>query len=75
MRTQTGTHAQKTEQTNPFLNAAIIATVAFAILPAAIFGAIRFAQSRAEAAASGFEVKESTSTSSSKSTFYLFNFI
>ena len=63
MKTQNGTYAQKTEQTNPFLNAAIIATVALAILPAAIFGAIRFAQSRTEAAASGFEVKESTSTS------------
>ena len=65
MKTQNGTYAQKTEQTNPFLNAAIIATVALAILPAAIFGAIRFVQARADAAAKDYEVKEATSKRSS----------
>ena len=65
MKTQNGPYAQKTEQTNPFLNAAIIATVALAILPAAIFGAIRFVQARADAAAKDYEVKEATSKRSS----------
>ena len=65
MKTQNGTYAQKTEQTNPFLNAVIIATVALAILPAAIFGAIRFVQARADAAAKDYEVKEATSKRSS----------
>ena len=65
MKTQNGTYAQKTEQTNPFLNAAIIATVALAILPAAIFGAIRFVQARADAAAKDYKVKEATSKRSS----------
>ena len=47
-----------TEPANPFLNAAIIAAVALAILPAAIFGAVRCVQSRSDASAIDVEVEE-----------------
>ena len=61
MKTQIHPNAQKTEAKNPLMNAAILATVALAILPVAIFGAIRFVQSGEEAATKDFEVKEATS--------------
>ena len=60
MKKKTNSSSKKTEPANPLLNAAIIATLALAIVPAAIFGAVRYVQSRADAAANGFEVKEST---------------
>ena len=60
MNQQTGTHAKKSEPSNSFLNAAIVATVAFAILPAAIFGAIRYSQNRAAASAKAVEAEETT---------------
>ncbi len=59
MKQQTGIHARKTEQTNPFLNAAIAATIALAILPAAICGSIRYSQNRAAAPANSGEAEES----------------
>lgn len=61
MKTQTNPHAQKTEAANPLMKAAIIAAVSLAIFPVALFGAIRFVQSRANATANDFEVKEATS--------------
>ena len=61
MKKQTSPNAQKTEATNPLMKTAIIAAVSLAIFPAALFGAIRFVQSRADAAANGFEVKEVSS--------------
>ena len=47
-----------TEPANPFLNAVIAAVVALAILPAAIFGAVRCVQSRSDASAIDVEVEE-----------------
>ena len=61
MKKQTNPYTQKTEAANPFMKAAIIAAVSLAIFPAALFGAIRFVQSRADAAANDFEVKKATS--------------
>ena len=58
MNNQTCTHAKKTEPANPLLNAAIIAAVALAVLPAAIFGAVRYSQSRTDASAKDVEVEE-----------------
>ena len=60
MKTQANPYAKKAEPANPFLNAAIIATVALAILPAAIFGAVRYFQSRTDASAKAVEVEETT---------------
>ena len=60
MRKQTIPHAEKAKPANPLLNAAIIAAVALAIAPAVLFGAARILQSRTEAAANAFEVKEAT---------------
>ena len=65
MNKQTNTSSKKMEPANPLLNAAIIATLALAIVPAAIFGAVHCVQSRADAAANGFEVKEADSKRSS----------
>ena len=45
MNKSTSFHAQKTGSANPFLNAAIVAAVALTVLPAAIFGAVRYVQS------------------------------
>ena len=59
MKKQTNSNAQKTEATNPLMKAAIIAAVSLAIFPAALFGAIRFVQSRADAAANGRQVQKS----------------
>ena len=61
MKKQPNPNAQKTEAANPLMKAAILAAVSLAIFPAALFGAIRFVQSRADAAAKEFEVKEATS--------------
>ena len=61
MKKQTNPNAPKTEAANPLMKAAILAAVSLAIFPAALFGAIRFIQSRADAAANDFEVKKSTS--------------
>jgi len=58
MNKPTNLHTQKTDSTNPFLNAAIVAAVALAILPAAIFGAVRRVQSRADTSAKDVEVEE-----------------
>jgi len=61
MKKQTITNVQKKEATSPLMKAAIIAAVSLAIFPAALFGALRFVQSRADAASNNFEVKEATS--------------
>ena len=61
MKKQTNPNAPKTEAANPLMKAAILAAVSLAIFPAALFGAIRFIQSRADAAANDFEVKKVTS--------------
>ena len=58
MMNQTNPKTLKTESTNPILNAAIVAAVALAILPAAIFGAVRCVQSRADASAKDVEIEE-----------------
>jgi hypothetical protein len=60
MKKQTNPTAQKNEAANPLMRAAILAAVSLAIFPAALFGAIRFVQSRADAAANEFEVKEAS---------------
>jgi len=60
MKRQTNPRSEKTETANPFLNAAIIAAVALAVLPAAIFGAVRCFQSRADISAKAAEVEETT---------------
>ena len=65
MKRQTAVYAKKAEQTNPLMNAALVAAVTLAIVPAAIFGAVRFVQSGADAAAKSFEVKEATAKRSS----------
>ena len=61
MKKQTNPIAQKSEATSPLMKAAIITAVSLAIFPAALFGAIRFVQSRTDAAANEFEVKKATS--------------
>lgn len=60
MRNKTNPNAKKAEPANPLLNAAIIAAVALAIAPAILFGTARIIQSRTEAAANAFEVKEAS---------------
>ena len=61
MNNQTCTHVKKTEQANPLLNAALFATVALAILPAAIFGAVRVFQSQtADTSAKAADVEAKT---------------
>jgi len=65
MKKQTVVYAKKTEPANSLLNAAILAAVALALVPAAIFGAVRFAQFRADAATKSIEVKKATSKRSS----------
>lgn len=61
MKKQTNPNVQKTEAANPLIKAAILAAVSLAIFPAALFGAIRFVQSRADAAVNDFEVKKASS--------------
>lgn len=58
MKKQTISCSKKTEPANRFLNVAILATVTLAIVPAAIFGAIRYSQNRAAASAKAAEVEE-----------------
>ena len=65
MKNQTCTRAKKTEPANPFLNAAIIAAVALAILPAAILCAARILHSEADASAKNVELEEATPKRSS----------
>ena len=60
MKNQTNPHAKKAEPANPLLNTAIIAAVALAIAPAVLFGTVRILQSRTEAAAKAYEVKEAS---------------
>ena len=60
MNNKTCTHAKKMEQTNPILNTAIIAAVALAIVPAAIFGAVKYSQSRTTTSAKTVEVEDNT---------------
>ena len=57
MKTQAHPSSKKTEPANPLLNAAIIAAVALAILPAAIFGAARCYQSRVDSSTKDVEVE------------------
>ena len=61
MKKQNISRTEKTERANPLMNAAVAAVVSLAIVPAVLFGAIRFVQFRADAAANEFEVKKATS--------------
>jgi len=54
-------HATKPEPASPLLNAAIIAVVTLAVLPAAIFGTVRYVQSRTAVSSESVEVEESAS--------------
>ena len=65
MKPQDCPHTPKTQPANPLLNAAVIAAVALAILPIAIFGAAHYLQSRSGASAKAAEVEESTPKRSS----------
>ena len=65
MKTQTGLHEKKTEPASPLLNAAIIAAVALAVLPAAIFGAVRILHIQSDTSAKTVEVEEATPKRSS----------
>ena len=58
MNKQTNPHAKKPEPANPLLNAAIIAAVAFAILPAVLLGAARILHDKADTSAKTAEVEE-----------------
>ena len=60
MRSKSTPQTKKTEPANPLLNAAIIAAVTLAILPAVLYGAARILHARADAAAHAFEVREAT---------------
>ena len=61
MKKQNKSRTEKTERTNPLMNAAVAAVVSLAIVPAVLFGAIRFVQSRADHAAKSIEVKKASS--------------
>ena len=65
MNRQTNPHAKMTEPANPLMNAAILAAVALAILPAAIFGAVRFSQTPSTPSTKAVEVEETTPKRSS----------
>ena len=60
MKNQTSPLANKTQAANPFLNAAILAVVALAVLPAAIFGAVRILHSQDNTSAKTVEVVDKT---------------
>ena len=60
METQNNPHLKKTEPSNPFLNAAIVAAVALTVLPAAIFGAVRILHSQDNTSAKAVEIEEKT---------------
>ena len=53
--------SKKPEPASPLLNAAIIAAVALAVLPAAIFGAVRILHSQTDTSAKAVEVEEAAS--------------
>lgn len=61
MKKQTKSQGGKTERANPLMNATIAAVVSLAIVPAVLFGAIRFIQSQADNAARDIEVKKVSS--------------
>ena len=65
MNKSTSFHAQKTGSANQFLNAAIVASVALTVLPAAIFGAVRILHSQDNTLAKTVEVEEKTPKRSS----------
>ena len=65
MKKMTSSQAQKTAPANPLLNAAILAAVALAVVPAAIFGALHYVQSRTGAPAEAVEVGETAPKRSS----------
>ena len=65
MKKQNDSRAAKTERANPLMNAAVAAVVSLAIVPAVLFGAIRFVQSSADSAAKSIEVKKASSKRSS----------
>ena len=60
MKYQSISPAKKAEKTNPLMKAAILAAVVLSLFPAVIYGAIRFVQSRTDAATKDIEVKEAT---------------
>ena len=60
MKTQTGLLTKNAEPSNPLLNAAILATVALTVLPAAIFGAVRYVQSSTASSTEEVEVVAKT---------------
>ena len=59
MKKQTRPNVKKTESANPLMNAAVVAAVALAVLPAAIFGAVRYYQFQTAASAKAVEVEVS----------------
>ena len=61
MNKQASLNTRKSGSANPLLNAAIIAAVTLAVLPAAIFGAVRILHPVADTSASAVEVEETTS--------------
>ena len=60
MKTQTGLLTKNAEPSNPLLNAAILAAVALTVLPAAIFGAVRYVQSSTASSTEEVEVVAKT---------------
>ena len=60
MKTQTGLLTKNAEPKNPLLNAAILAAVALTVLPAAIFGAVRYVQSCNASSTEAVEVVDKT---------------
>ena len=56
---------KQTEPSSPLLNAAILAAVVLAVLPAAIFGAVRYCQSQAGTSAKNVKIEEITPKRSS----------
>ena len=65
MKKQTNSSSKKTEPANPLLNAAIIAAVALAVLPAAIFAALHYNQSQADTSAKAAGIEETAPKRSS----------
>ena len=60
MKTQTGLLTKNAEPTNPLLNTAILAAVALTVLPAAIFGAVRYVKSCNASSTEAVEVVDKT---------------
>ncbi len=65
MKTQTGLLTKNAEPSNPLLNAAILAAVALTVLPAAIFGAVRYVHSCTASSTEAVEVVDKTPKRSS----------